>query len=121
MLREIRNPRQIPNERPRRWYADESMDLVVWLDDDGAVGGFQLTYDNAGVECALTWAPRSGFRHDSVDDGEGRPGRYKAAPILVPYGDFDAQGVAERFKQRAAGIDPGVSGFVYAKLRSALL
>jgi len=116
MLREIRNTRQITSEPPRRWFADEDMDLVVWLGDDGSIVGFQLAYDQIRSERALTWKYQSGFRHDGVEDGEGRPGKYKATPILIPDGEFAAQVVAERFKQRATGIDEVISGFVYAKL-----
>jgi hypothetical protein len=92
------------------------MDLVVWLCDDNSIAGFQLPYDQTRSEHALTWKYRSGFRHDSVDDGEGRPGKYKATPILTPDGIFPAPVIAERFKQRATGIDEAISNFVHTKL-----
>jgi hypothetical protein len=116
MLREIRNTRQVPSEHPRRWFTDEDMDLVVWLGDDDSIVGFQLAYDQIRSEHALTWKYQSGFQHDSVDNGEGRPGKYKATPILIPDGEFSAPVIAERFKERATDIDEVVSGFVYAKL-----
>jgi len=92
------------------------MDLIVWLGDDGSILGFQLAYDKLHSEHALTWKRRSGFRHESVDDGEGRPGKYKATPILIADGVFAAPKVAQCFKDRAAGLDQRVADFVYAKL-----
>ena len=70
MLQEIRNTRQIPSEHPRRWYMDETMDLIVWFGEDGSIVGFQLAYDHLDLEHALTWKYRSGFQHEKVDDGE---------------------------------------------------
>lgn len=116
LLREIPNPRQIAGELPRRWFSNEDMDLIVWVDDDGSIAAFQLAYDQLRLEHAVTWKRKSGFSHDLVDDGEGRPGKYKAAPLLIPDGEFAAPEVAARFKTGAADIDGAVSRFVYAKL-----
>ena len=115
MLREILNTRQIPGDLPRRWFTDEDMDLVVWFDQD-TIAGFQLSYDKLRSERALTWKRCSGFRHESVDDGEGRPGRYKAAPLMLADGDFAAAEVARRFKHSGAEIDRDIVLFVHQKL-----
>ncbi len=116
MLREIQNVKQNSDELPRRWYSDEDIDLIVWISDDGSVAGFQLAYDKLKIEHALTWNHQSEFLHNKVDDGEGRPGKYKATPVLVPDGDFPAALITERFKSRAADIDDAVSSFVYEML-----
>jgi len=34
MLSEIEHTRQIPNEGYRRWFTDESFDLIVWYMND---------------------------------------------------------------------------------------
>ena len=116
MLREMRNTRQISREHPRRWYMDEDMDLIVWFGEAGSIVGFQLAYDQLHSERALTWKFSSGFHHEKVDDGEDRPGKYKATPILIPDGKFPASLIAERFKVRAENIDDEISNFVYNKL-----
>ena len=119
MFREIPKLRQNPDEPKRRWFYDSNaeMDLIVWLDTASEVLSFQLFYKKAkGSQCALTWRRQTGFTHDKVDDGEGRPGKHKATPVLFPDGSFDARGVAVRFKNAGENIDPAISDFVYHKL-----
>ena len=53
MLREIEKTRQIAGEPTRRWFSDTSMDLIVWVEQESAVG-FQLTYDKPHAEKAVT-------------------------------------------------------------------
>ncbi len=118
MLQEIRNPRQIENELRRRWFNDARMDLIVWLDDTNEIAGFQLAYDKPHFEHALTWKRDIGFRHNRVDDGEGRPGRYKGTPLLIPDGKFDANVIATQFVENSGNIDSNISLFVHDKLLS---
>ena len=56
MLRENRNVRQEPGHR-RRWFEDDGLELIVWLDGADEVEGFQLC--RAGR--ALTWRRDVGF------------------------------------------------------------
>ena len=97
---------------------DHGMDLIVWFGDDGSIFGFQLAYVLEDAEHALTWRRSSGFQHERVDDGEGRTGKHKATPILVPDGRFCAAVVADLFRERAGLIDDAVSRFVHGKLRA---
>jgi hypothetical protein len=115
MLREINNVRQIVGEPSRRWFTDARLDLVVWT-DRGQTVGFQLCYDKQHGERAVTWKADSGFKHNAVDTGEDRPGRYKATPILVADGSFDPQGVAADFLEQSGDLDPGSRDFIYMKL-----
>ena len=116
MLREIASVRQIPDEPRRRWFSDEHFDLVVWNDEQGGVIGFQLCYDRAHAERALTWHADTGFSHNAVDDGESRPSRYKSTPILVADGEFDPQTVAATFLGHAGVLDSESANFIYYKL-----
>lgn len=111
MLREIPKARQIPGEAPRRWFTDERMDLFVWIGEDDALAGFQLTYDKPEAEKALSWKRSQGYLHTRVDDGS-RPGRHPGSPMLVADGAFDAPRVLAEFLGRAEEIDENVVRFV---------
>ncbi len=104
--------RQIPGESKRRWFSSPEFDLIVWLSPDGEFTGFELCYDKPGKERSLIWNRSSGFRHMMVDDGEQRPGRHKAAPILVPDDVFDAQRVYLAFLEASRSLPKEVADFV---------
>ncbi len=116
MLKEYMNVRQIAGESKRRWFSDEYFDLVVWLDEREDIVGFQLCYDIVKGQRALTWHEETGFSHHRVDDGENRPGKLKATPILIPDGRFEYQEIAEKFKKESKNIEKWISKFVYKKL-----
>ena len=115
MLREISWVNQIKGEPRRRWFSDPDLDLIVW-EDDGDVVGFQLCYGKLHDEQAVSWQSPDSYSHSRVDSGECRPGRHKAAAVLVPGGRFDALQVARDFLTRSLSIEPSISSFVYRKL-----
>lgn len=119
MLREIPHVRQIPGKPRRRWFSGSVFDLILWQDEGGDVLGFQLTYGKPVAERALTWRAGQGLHHAGVDDGEGRVGRHKSAPLLVADGSFDAAEVMEDFHRASREIDPTVVDFVLTVLREA--
>ena len=116
MLYEIRYPRQIPGEPPCRWFMDDFFDLIVWLSASQAIRGFQLVYDKRRSPRALTWRQDVGYWHHKVDDGENRPGKPKASPILLPDGTFDPQGIGEAFAHASAHMDTTIAQFVRQKI-----
>jgi hypothetical protein len=116
MLREIPHVRQSAGEERRRWFCSPDMDLIVWSQADGAIGGFQLCYDKTRHERAITWRRDGSYSHGAIDDGEDRPGKYKSTPIVVPDGAPDPVSIAALFKTEAAAIDPAVAAFVFEKL-----
>jgi hypothetical protein len=103
VLREFRKVRQDPGTY-RRLFTDEYFDLYLWYRWRwGRLRGFQLVYDKDGSCHALTWTRRGGYRHESVDDGEGGGGGgYKPSPILVPDGSVDCIALADRFLQASS-------------------
>ena len=115
MLYEIQNPKQFENEGFRRWFTDDSFDLIVWYTDDQLLEGFQLCYDKGAREKCLSWRKSGTYTHTGVDDGEVY-GQNKMSPILVADGVFDKWTVAKAFKAAGKEIDPKVSAFVYRKL-----
>lgn len=118
MLVEIKNVRQLENERFRRWFSDDYFELIVWYNPDKSIHGFQLCYDIYGFERALTWTENNGYFHNRIDGGEESPMEHKMSPILVADGLFDSSTVAEIFKTASTGIDSAITDLVYSKIVS---
>jgi hypothetical protein len=120
MIREVQGARQIRSEGFRRWFTDQYFDLIVWyegVDAQSPIAGFQLCYDKAAKERALTWRRDRGFTHEKVDDGEwGRTLSAKMTPILVPDGLFDASAITRQLREHSTEMDPGVATFVLTTL-----
>jgi hypothetical protein len=116
LLRELRNVRQDPDDRPRRWFEDDYFDLIVWY-EGAQVYGFQLCYDTRGNERALTWIRGRGYSHSGMDQGDRRDGGLGRTPILVQDGLVDKIAIAEKFKAAARDIDPEVADLVYGALQ----
>jgi hypothetical protein len=116
MLREVRNPRQVPGEPRRRCFFSHQQDLWVWFDDGGAPVAFQLCYGKYRDEHAIRWKAGQGFVHERVDDGEAA-GLVKQAPILVLDGPFAAAEVAVRFLATSGEVPRDIVEFVVARLR----
>jgi len=116
MLREYHDVSQVEGETTRRWFSDEYFDLIVWLDGNKIISGFQLCYDITRQHRAVTWRKEKGFTHHRVDDGENRPGKIKSSPILIADGIFEYRAIAERFRRESAHIEPQLAAFVYKTL-----
>ncbi|HTY36011.1 MAG TPA: hypothetical protein VMH23_02815 [Bacteroidota bacterium] len=116
MLEEWNKPGLRESNLTKRWFGDSYFDLFVWIDDSGAIMSFQLCYGKPANEHAYTWMFPSISYHQKVDDGEGKPGRSKSTPILLPDGMFDVRSVARRFLDESKEIDPVITDFVHRKL-----
>jgi len=112
MLEEIKQTRQISGDPFRRWFSDNTFDLIVWYDPTDSITGFQLCYCKGMNEHALTWREGKGFSHNRIDDGEGRPASPKMTPILVPDGTFDKDNVLALFQEKSKTIDPALAEVV---------
>lgn len=117
-MKERINVRQIPGDNTRRWFSSENLDLIVWYDPEGNLAGFELCYDKTRVEHSICWRPRGGFVHMAVDDGENRPGKYKASPVLVPDGHFDARRVHAAFAIECISLPQELAAYVLQALSS---
>jgi hypothetical protein len=116
-LRELPDTRQVPGEPRRRWFSSVDLDLIVWLDDAERVVGFQLCYDKARGERALTWRAERGYDHSAIDDGESNPAQHKSTPILVADGHFDRERVSDIFLAASTDVPAPIRGAVAALLQ----
>lgn len=55
LLEEVSRVPQHPGEHRRRWFASDTLDLIVWSDASGKLIGFQLCYDKDRDERAVMW------------------------------------------------------------------
>ena len=106
------NFREIVGKARRRWFSSPQFDLILWLDEDQAFTGFELCYDKQDKEHAIAWTPQQGYQHMAVDTGEARPGKHKAAPILVADGVFDARRVRAAFQAVSGSLPRDVEAYV---------
>lgn len=116
MLSEITAVKQDPEWAVKQWFKDEVMDLFVWRGPGRRIEKFQLSCRTGDGEYAVTWSTGAGFLRHRVDDGEQRPARYKATPILVPARSFPLDRVTDEFKGRAGRLDPEIRELVAARL-----
>ena len=110
VLTENRNVRQEPGRR-RRWFEDDELDLIVWLDAKGAVEGFQLCHH----EHALTWRLGAGFAHGRVDEGDDSPLK-NLTPIITPDGAVPWAEMTEQFQARSGTLDARLRELILARL-----
>ena len=110
-LRELPDTRQVPGEPRRRWFHSPDLDLIVWFEADTPIG-FQLCYDKARSERALTWRQGRGYDHSAIDSGEMTPTRYKGTPILVADGAFRTDRVLSEFLESSAEVPDDIRRFV---------
>ena len=109
---EVRHVRQIPGERERRWFSSAEFELFVQSAEGGGYSGFQLYYDKSHNQHAIVFSVEAGFRHMRVDDGEQRPGKYKASPVLLVNGALDLARVYSAFIQAGESLPDDVKRFV---------
>ena len=118
MLREIPNICQIPGEPFRRWFTGKYLDLIIWYYDDHCTfQGLQFCYRLGRSEKALTWFEGKGYTHETIYDGEERPGRHKMAPIMLRNTAFRKEEILILFQSRAEHLERGIIEFVSRKIR----
>ncbi len=117
MLKEIKNVRQIEGEGLRRWFSGNYFELILWYNEKNEISGFQLCYGLKGLSPkALTWKDKSGYTHDSVDDGEHTATIGKMTPVLMADGQFDQDKILDIFVQESQELDQKIVGFICSKL-----
>jgi hypothetical protein len=115
VLHEIKNVKQEAGAGRRRWFESDGLDLVVWLNADDAVDGFQICYDLGHGEHALTWREGVGFAHSAVDAGDETPLKNKT-PVLSPDNLVPWSEIARLFDDRSASLEAPLRQLVHDKL-----
>lgn len=115
MLFELGVTRQERTGPRRRWLTSPACDLILWLNDDESLWGFQFCYDKPADEHALTWARDFGFSHMRVDTG-GPRGSGKEAPLLVLDGLFDPTHILDVFENESVEVPEPYRGLVRARI-----
>jgi hypothetical protein len=107
--------RSVRGDADRRWLSDDYFDLIVWYDTARQIDGFQLCYDKAGCERALTWKLKHGFSHAGIDGGESKP-TVNRTPVLIADGPFPAEIVRREFLSRSRLLPAEIRDVVLAKI-----
>jgi len=106
----------VAHDLDRRWITDEYFDLIVWYEPGDQIHGFQLCYDKAGRERALTWTRKRGFLHTAIDTGESEP-TANSTPILVADGAFPFETVRDEFIARSSLLPSDIREFVLMRIK----
>jgi hypothetical protein len=117
VLVEYKSVKQEPGRGARRWFEDESYELVVWYLSDGSVEGFQILYYGKVAERALTWRRGGGFANSRIDNGTDSPIK-NLAPILLPNGKIPWAQVVREFEESSAELEPDLREFVRQRLEA---
>jgi len=115
-LHEIGSVRQDTARGLRRWFQNDYFDLYVWQDEGGTAIAFQLCYDRAAGEGAISWSAAAGFAHARVDTGD-MPYRHRGTPLLRAAGPPPYFRIYNRFLEAAEGFDPRLRALVLERLR----
>lgn len=105
----------VAHDLDRRWISDEYFDLIVWYESGDQIHGFQLCYDKAGRERALTWTRNRGFLHTAIDTGESEP-TANNTPVLVADGAFPVDKVRGEFIARSALLPSDIRELVLIRI-----
>ena len=116
-VREDLHVSQPSDDLPRRWFSSPNLDLIVWFNVDRTFAGFELCYDKLAIERSISWRPHRGFSHGIIDNGELRSGRYKAAPVLIPDGNFDAHRIYSEFLRESPTLPRDIALYVLQHLK----
>src|SRR5688500_2758542 len=112
VLRELDHVQQDAGPHHRRWFASDTLELIVWTGDDGAVESFQLCATGGADEWGVGWRRGERLGFFGVDTGEGRPFSYKASPVLIPAPARDLTGLVQEFQAQGGGLEDRVRAAV---------
>lgn len=116
-LAEIASVVQRPGEPRRRWFASESLDLLVWLDEAARPIGFQLSWRDGGAGHALTAREGEALLHERVDEGgRGGAGYARSATLHAAADDYDLALIQPRFVAASHKLPEDLRAYVLQQL-----
>jgi uroporphyrinogen-III synthase len=116
-LREVSNVVQRPREPRRRWFASETLDLLIWVSDAGDPLGFQLSWHDGGKGHALTSRLGEPLAYERVDEGSrGGAGYARSATLHTAIEDYDIALIQPRFAAVSAELPAGFRAYVLREL-----
>jgi hypothetical protein len=116
MLKEISNLNDTSDNLKRRWFTDNRLDLYVWVDQDGNIVEFQLSYNKPQDERIVKWTRKNGLSHYHVENGDPSPYKADASAILQGEAKLDIAEVRKIFKQSAPKLDHDLHEFIITRL-----
>ncbi|MCG8454256.1 MAG: hypothetical protein MI717_13865 [Spirochaetales bacterium] len=105
MLKELKNVRQIAGERPRRWFVDEDIELILWYGEDRKLSGFQVCYDKKAGTRSVTW------KRITEENGETHS-------VLLSDGPFNKDRVMALVKRDSENLEEEVRQFILQRLET---
>lgn len=116
-LAEVANVVQRAGEPRRRWFASESLDLLLWFNEAAAPIGFQLSWRDGGAGHAITAREGSGLLHERVDEGSrGGAGYARSATLHTAVEDYDLALIQPRFAAASQRLAPALRDYVMQQL-----
>lgn len=103
------------DEDMRRRFADESISLTLWFDENGAVLGIEIIFDLLGDEHAFRWVRDASIRYAKMDTGQTMPGRHLKQVIGSENMPMPRSRLVD-FEERSENLPPAWRDFVRAKL-----
>ena len=116
MLREIQVSQTVENGLTKRWFANENIDLFIWIDDSGALASYQMSFDKNSAQKALAWDAKQGFSTLGVDEG-ARPGKHPGSPLLIDKPDVCVNQAFNLFLANSIDLEPAIREDIIAGIR----
>lgn len=116
-LAEVSNVVQWPGEPRRRWFAAETIDLLLWVDEQDAPVGFQLGWRDGGISHAVTACEGVPLSHALVDEGSRGGAGFAQSPILLGVvDDYDLSLIQPRFAVASRALPVELRDYVLRHL-----
>ena len=103
------------DEEIRRRFADESISLTLWFDENGAVLGIEIVFDLLRDEYVFRWIRGASIRYAKMDAGHTMPGRHLKQVVGCENMTMPRSRLVD-FDERSGNLPPAWRDFVRARL-----
>lgn len=102
---------------PRKWFASDTLDIVVWLTPDEKFKGFQLTLEEPNSKQIVTYTIGGKVRHNSLGEDTTDELSNRAAAVGEE-SPCDCKKLAAVFLKQAQEIETTVQQWIFKILDS---